>query len=330
MLYGLGPEEFVAARDAAAKALRGEGRRAEAAAVEAAKAQRRGLGREPARPGRADLVAALLDAGAKLREVQLAGAAAADLRAAIEAEAKALDALMRAGGADRGAEPDPAARRRSHARATRCMPRRSIPTSPRRCGAASSSASSRRSDSRWGRLCRSAPPGRRRSRSGRRPARAEPEPPPARDEVAAKRLERAAAAAADGRREARPRRGWARAASGELAEAKAELARARRVLKAAETRADGAERAAAAAERARDAARKKADEAEARASRAGRRLMVVHLIDGTYELFRQFYGRRRGHAGATDRRSAPRPACCTRSCRCSRRARRTSASPPTT
>ena len=25
--------------------------------------------------------------------------------------------------------------------------------------------------------------------------------------------------------------------------------------------------------------------------------MIVHLIDGTYELFRQFYGRRRAHQG---------------------------------
>jgi len=29
--------------------------------------------------------------------------------------------------------------------------------------------------------------------------------------------------------------------------------------------------------------------------------MIVHLIDGTYELFRQFYGRRRGNRGADER-----------------------------
>ena len=56
--------------------------------------------------------------------------------------------------------------------------------------------------------------------------------------------------------------------------------------------------------------------------------MVVHLIDGTYELFRHFYGRaaRQGK----DRRSAPRrrPAHRARDARAA--ARRTSASPPTT
>ena len=53
--------------------------------------------------------------------------------------------------------------------------------------------------------------------------------------------------------------------------------------------------------------------------------MVVHLIDGTYELFRHFYGRRSG--GRRDGKPLARPpACCTRCCRRSRRARRTSVS----
>src|SRR6185503_7823939 len=74
-LYVLDPEEFVAARDAAVKALRGDGKRAEAAAV------------------------------AKLRKPSVAAWVVnrlardeSDLRAAITAEAKALDALMRPAG----------------------------------------------------------------------------------------------------------------------------------------------------------------------------------------------------------------------------------------
>ena len=57
--------------------------------------------------------------------------------------------------------------------------------------------------------------------------------------------------------------------------------------------------------------------------------MIVHLVDGTYELFRHFYGRRRGGT-ATASASAPWSACCTRCSSCSRAARRTSASRPTT
>src|SRR6185437_8022067 len=95
-LYALDPDEFVDARDAAVKALRGDGKRAEAAAV--AKLRKPSVAawvvNRLARD-EADLLGALLDAGAKLRDVQLAGAAAADLRAAITAEGKALDALMR-------------------------------------------------------------------------------------------------------------------------------------------------------------------------------------------------------------------------------------------
>ncbi len=263
-LYGLEPEEFVAARDAAAKALRGDGRRAEAATV--AKLRKPSVAawvvNRLARD-EADLVAALLDAGAQLREVQLAGAAAADLRAAIEAEAKALDALMRPAGriAARSESGRDAAlaRARDTLHAAALDPdlaeeaRRGVVVREQQAvgfplGAALPERPAR-------------PPAKSKQKAA---ARAEPEPPPARDEVAAKRLERAAAAAAAADEKLdRAEDGLGRA-SGELAEAKAELARARRVLKAAETRADGAERAAAAAERARDAARKKADEAEAR------------------------------------------------------------------
>ena len=264
-LYGLDPEEFVAARDASAKALRGDGRRAEAATV--AKLRKPSVAawvvNRLARD-EADLVEALLDAGAKLREVQLAGAAAADLRAAIEAEAKALDALMRPAariaGATGSGRDATLARARDTLHAAALDPdladetRRGVVVREQQAigfplGAAVPERPAR------------APAPKTAQKTA---AKAEPEPPPAHDEVAAKRLERAAAAAAAaGEKLERAEEGLGRA-SGELAEAKAELARARRVLKAAETRVEGAERSAAAAERARDAARRKADEAEAR------------------------------------------------------------------
>jgi hypothetical protein len=262
-LYGLEPEAFVAARDAAAKALRGDGRKAEAAAVVklrkpsvAAWVVNRLARDEP------DLVKALLDAGSKLREVQLAGAAASDLRAAIEAEARALDALMRPAATIAGDGRDTALERaRDTLHAAALDPelaedvRRGVvvreqqaigfplgATLPERPPARASGTSSKRKGA----------------------ANAEREAAPVRDEVAAKRLERAARAAASAAdRLDRAERELERA-SGELAAARDELKSARRALTAAERKAEGAERAAAAAERARDAAREKADEAAAR------------------------------------------------------------------
>ena len=104
-LYGGGLDEFVPARAAAAKALRGEGRRDEAGAVEAlrkptvaAAVVNRVVRAEP------KLLAALLAAGERLREVQLGAGSARDLRAAVEAETRALDALVRAAAKTAGAE----------------------------------------------------------------------------------------------------------------------------------------------------------------------------------------------------------------------------------
>lgn len=104
-LYGGGADEFVAARTVAAKALRGEGRRDEAAAVEAlrkptvaAGVVNRVVRSEP------KLLADLLAAGDRLREVQLAAGSAGDLRAAVEDESAALDALMRAAAKAAGGE----------------------------------------------------------------------------------------------------------------------------------------------------------------------------------------------------------------------------------
>jgi hypothetical protein len=264
-LYGLEPEEFVAARDAAVKALRGEGRRAEAAAV--AKLRKPSVAawvvNRLARD-EAGLVEALLDAGARLREVQLAGGSSSDLRTAIEAETRALDTLMRPAGRiarGSGSGRDAALERaRDTLHAAALDPeladdvRRGVvvreaqaigfplgaalPERPPRAPAKASKAKAAR--------------------------KADPEPAPVRDEVAAKRLERAAAAAATAAAKLERAEQGLERASGELADAQAELARARRALKAAETRAATAERGAAAAERARDAAREKADEAAAR------------------------------------------------------------------
>jgi hypothetical protein len=96
-LYGVGLDEFVAARTAAARELREQGRRDEAAAVQALRKPSvaawivNRLARDEA-----GLVAELLSAGARIREVQLGAGSTAELRAASEAEQAAVDALMRA------------------------------------------------------------------------------------------------------------------------------------------------------------------------------------------------------------------------------------------
>jgi len=265
-LYALDPDEFVAARDAAVKALRGDGKRAEAAAV--AKLRKPSVAawvvNRLARD-EADLLGALLDAGAKLRDVQLAGAAAADLRAAITAEGKALDALMRPAG--RIAERSGSGREAALARARDTLHAAAL--DPDLAEEVRRGMVVREQQAIGFPLGAALPE--RPARPAAKPATGkaatrEPEPAqaPARDEVAAKRLERAAAAAATAAEKLdRAEQGLERA-SGELSEAESELARARRVLRAAETRVEGAERAAAAAERARNAAAKKAAEAAAR------------------------------------------------------------------
>ena len=95
-LYGADLDAFVRERSAAARKLRSEGKRAEAAAVArlpkpsvAAWMVNRVAREEPG------LVAELLDAGARLREVQLGAGSAADLRAATEGQDAALRAVMR-------------------------------------------------------------------------------------------------------------------------------------------------------------------------------------------------------------------------------------------
>jgi hypothetical protein len=98
-LYGLDPAEFTPARDEAAKALRKEKRRDEAKAVAAL--------RKPSaaawlvnrlRREHPEAVDALIEAGDALRDAQdraVAGEGAGELRAATEAERRAVDALVR-------------------------------------------------------------------------------------------------------------------------------------------------------------------------------------------------------------------------------------------
>jgi len=95
-LYGADLDEFVKDRTAAAKDLRGRGERGEAAAV--AKLPKPSvaawivnqLARAEAGP-----TGKLLEAGARLRDVQLGAGSASDLRAAADAQEAALRSLMR-------------------------------------------------------------------------------------------------------------------------------------------------------------------------------------------------------------------------------------------
>lgn len=95
-LYGSDLDEFVKERAAAAKNLRSQGRRDDAAAVAklakpsvAAWIVNRVAHAEPA------LMNALLDAGARVRDVQLGAGLAADLRTAAQQQEAALRAVMR-------------------------------------------------------------------------------------------------------------------------------------------------------------------------------------------------------------------------------------------
>lgn len=236
-LYGLEPGEFVAARGAAVRELRREGRRDEAAAVE-------GL-RKPSvaawivnRLARdeAGLVGELLEAGARLGEVQLRAGAPRELRAAIDAEAAALEALMRRAGplaarsGSGGEAPLRHARETLHAAAL----------DPDLAGEVRRGVLVREQQAVGFPMGVSVParrprPAVRRSEPARRR-------PPATDAVPAKHLERAAASAA--------------AAAQKLAAAEAGLGRARDDLEAAERDLEAARAAVIAAERRADRARR--------------------------------------------------------------------------
>jgi hypothetical protein len=106
-LYGLPLEDFTPARDAAARELRRSGHRD--AAAQLAKRRKPSpaawAANQVAR-GRPELLAALLEAGEALREAQakaLAGGGGAELRDAVAAERRAVDAFLAAAGEQRPA-----------------------------------------------------------------------------------------------------------------------------------------------------------------------------------------------------------------------------------
>ena len=253
-LYGADLDEFVKERAAAVKELRSEGRRDDAAVVAklakpsvAAWIVNRVAHDEPG------LMNDLLDAGARVRDVQLGAGSAADLRTAAEQQEAALRAVMRK--AEKAA-----AARGSSTPATLEKVRETL-----RAGALDADLAEQ---VRRGVLVReqravgfplgvSVPAERRRPavakrvQKERRPA-AKPQP---RDEVAAKRVQRATAAA--------------EAARDDLASAEDDLSRAREAFEALTDEVESAHRAVTAAEhQAADARRavERAEKAHARAS----------------------------------------------------------------
>jgi len=258
-LYGADLDEFVKERAAAVKELRSEGRRDDAAVVAklakpsvAAWIVNRVAHDEPG------LMNDLLDAGARVRDVQLGAGSADDLRTAAEQQEAALRAVMRK--AEKAA-----AARGSSTPATLEKVRETL-----RAGALDADLAEQ---VRRGVLVReqravgfplgvSVPAERRRPAVAkrvpkeRRPA-AKPKP---RDEVAAKRVQRAT--------------GAAEAAWDDLASAEDDLSRPREAFEALTAQVESAHRAVTAAERqAADARRavERAEKAHARASQTAAR-----------------------------------------------------------
>ena len=255
-LYGADLDAFVRERSAAARELRDEGKRAEAAAVAklpkpsvAAWMVNRVAREEP------DLVAALLDAGARLREVQLGAGSAADLRAAAEGQDAALRAVMRRIekiAANRGSAATlDRVRETLHAAALDAdlaeQVRRGVLVREQRAvgfPAGIAIPAERR---------RAAPARRTPAKPARERSKPKARPQP-RDEVAAKRLERAAAAA--------------QRAQETLASADAELAQSRDAFDGATRELDRARQALGDLERRADQLRRAVDRAEKASAKA--------------------------------------------------------------
>ena len=258
-LYGADLDEFVKERAAAVKELRSEGRRDDAAVVAklakpsvAAWIVNRVAHDEPG------LMNDLLDAGARVRDVQLGAGSAADLRTAAEEQEAALRVVMRK--AEKAA-----AARGSSTPATLEKVRETL-----RAGALDADLAEQ---VRRGVLVREqravgfplgvAVPAERRRPAVAKRVQKERRPAaktPPRDEVAAKRVERATAAA--------------EAARDDLASAEDGLSRAREAFEARTGEVESARRAVTAAERqAADARRavERAEKAHARASQTAAR-----------------------------------------------------------
>lgn len=247
-VYAADLDDFVKERAAAAKELRAQGERGEAAAV--AKLPKPSVAAwivnrlARAEPGS---VGELLEAGARLREVQLGAGSAADLRDASQAQDDALRSLMRA--AERAGGP-----------ATSATLERVRETLHAAALDADLAEQVRRGVLRREQRAVGFPMGLAIPEVRRRPAAtAKPKPKPARkaaeptraaprDEVGAKRRERAAAGAEK--------------AQAALAEAESGLASAQDGLDAAEAELDDAREAMAAAERREKDARRAVERAE--------------------------------------------------------------------
>jgi hypothetical protein len=249
-VYAADLDDFVKERAAAAKELRAQGERGEAAAVAklpkpsvAAWIVNRLARAEPGSMGE------LLEAGARLREVQLGAGSAADLRDASQAQDDAMRLLMRAA-------------ERAGGRATSATLERVRETLHAAALDADLAEQVRRGVLRREQRAVGFPMGLAIPEVRRRPApaaTAKPKPKPARkaaettraaprDEVGAKRRERAAAGAEK--------------AQAALAEAESGLASAQDSLDAAEAELDDARHAMAAAERREKDARRAVERAE--------------------------------------------------------------------
>jgi hypothetical protein len=258
-LYGMEPDGFVAARTAAARELRKEGRRDEAAAVE-------GL-RKPSLAAwivnrlardEAGLVGELLEAGAHLREVQLAAGSPRELRAAIEAEAGVLEELMRRAGriAARSGTGGEAALR--HARETL----HAAALDPDLGDEVRRGVVVREQQAVGFPMGVSVPA--RRPRAAGRKAKPAPRRPAPTDAVSAKRIERAAAAKTAAAEKLATVTALLARAQDDLAAAERDVEHERAAVASAERRAERARRAVAAARRAHDDASRKAQDADAR------------------------------------------------------------------
>jgi hypothetical protein len=249
-VYAADLDDFVKERAAAAKELRAQGERGEAAAVAklpkpsvAAWIVNRLARAEPGSMGE------LLEAGARLREVQLGAGSAADLRDASQAQDDAMRLLMRAA-------------ERAGGRATSATLERVRETLHAAALDADLAEQVRRGVLRREQRAVGFPMGLAIPEARRRPApaaAAKPKPKPSRkaaettraaprDEVGAKRRERAAAGAEK--------------AQAALAEAESGLASAQDSLDAAEAELDDARHAMAAAERREKDARRAVERAE--------------------------------------------------------------------
>jgi hypothetical protein len=258
-LYGLEPGEFVTARAAAARELRREGRRGEAAAVErlrkpsvAAWIVNR-LARDEA-----GLVGGLLEAGERLREVQLRAGSPGELRAAIDAEAAALEALMRKAGplgARSGSGGEATLR---HARDTL----HAAALDPGLAGEVRRGVVVREQQAVGFPMGVSVPA--RRPRPAARKPEPAPRKAPATDPGSARQLERAAASAAAATVKLAAAEAELAGAQDDLEAAEADLEAARAAATTAERRTHRAQQAVAAAGRAHDDASRKAQAAVAR------------------------------------------------------------------